>query len=98
MTKQRRNYKRLGTVEFSEEEEEEEEDKRITEKIAEAEKELEETRVSFRWGKDQLAIVKRAADLMGIPYQTFLKLAVYEHALAVLKDSKPLVKRTLDAA
>ena len=93
MAKQRRNYKRLGTVELSEEE-----DKRITEMIEQAEKELEETRVSFRWGKEQLAIVKRAADMMGIPYQTFLKLAVYEHALAVLKDGEPLVKRTLEVA
>ncbi len=93
MTKQRRNYKRLGTIEFSEEE-----DKRITEMIEQAEKELDETRVSFRWGKDQLEIVKRAADLMGIPYQTFLKLAVYEHALAVLNAGEPIVKRTLEVA
>ena len=93
MTKQRRNYKRLGTVEFSEKE-----DKRITKMIEQAEKELEETRVSFRWGKEQLEIIKRAADLMGIPYQTFLKLAVYEHALAVLKDGEPIVKRTLKTA
>jgi len=93
MTKKRRNYKDLGTVEFSEKE-----DKRITKMIEQAEKELEETRVSFRWGKDQLEIIKRAADLMGIPYQTFLKLAAYEHALAVLKDGDPIVKRTLEAA
>lgn len=93
MTKQSRNYKHIGTVELPEEE-----DKHISEMIEEAEKELEETRVSFRWGKEQLEVVKQAADLMGIPYQTFLKLAVYEHALAVLKDSKPLVKRTLDVA
>lgn len=93
MTKQRRNYKRLGDVELSEEE-----DKRITEMIDQAEKELDETRVSFRWGKEQLDLVKRAANLMGISYQTFLKLAVYEHALAVLKDGEPLVKRTLDVA
>lgn len=92
MAKQR-NYKRLGTVELSEEE-----DKHVSAMIDEAEKELDETRVSFRWGKEQLEIVKRAADLMGIPYQTFLKLAVYEHALAVLKDGEPLVKRTLEIA
>jgi predicted DNA binding CopG/RHH family protein len=91
--KQKRNYKRLGTVEFSEEE-----DKRITKMIEQAEKELEETRVSFRWGKDQLKIVRQAADMMGIPYQTFLKLAAYEHALAILKDGQPLVKRTFEAA
>jgi predicted DNA binding CopG/RHH family protein len=93
MTKQKRNYKKLGTVEFSEEE-----DKHITGMIEQAEKELEETRVSFRWGKEQLEIIRRAADLMGIPYQTFLKLAAYEHALAVLKDGEPLVRRTFEVA
>ena len=93
MAKQKRNYKSLGTVEFSEEE-----DKRVTKMIEQAEQELDETRVSFRWGKEQLKVVRHAADMMGIPYQTFIKLAVYEHALAVLKDSKPLVKRTFDAA
>jgi len=90
MAKQRKRYKNLGTVEFSEKE-----DKHVTDMIEQAEKELEETRVSFRWDKEPLALVKRAANLMGIPYQTFLKLAAYEHALAVLQDAQPLVKRTL---
>ncbi len=93
MKKKKRNYKRLGTVEFSEEE-----DNRVSKMIEEAEKELEETRVSFRWGAQQLDTIKRAAALMGIPYQTFLKLAAYEHALAVLKDGEPLVKRTFEVA
>lgn len=93
MTKKRRNYKELGPIELPEEE-----DRRIAAMIEQAEKELEETRVSFRWGKEQIEVVKKAANLMGIPYQTFLKLAVYEHALAVLKSSEPIVKRTLEAA
>lgn len=38
-------------------------------------------RVSFRWGAPQLAVVKRAADLLGVPYQTYLKQAVMERAL-----------------
>lgn len=55
---------------------------------AEADAELDETRVCFRWGKEQLEVVKKAADTIGVPYQTFLKLAVYQHALNVLKDAQ----------
>jgi predicted DNA binding CopG/RHH family protein len=77
----RRNYKDLGTIELSEEE-----DKRIGEMIADADKEIEGTRVSFRWGKEQLAVVKQAADQMGVPYQTFMKMCVYQRALDLLKD------------
>jgi predicted DNA binding CopG/RHH family protein len=54
---------------------------------AEADAELDETRICFRWGKEQLDIVKRAANAVGVPYQTFLKLAVYEHAIEVLKNA-----------
>jgi predicted DNA binding CopG/RHH family protein len=36
--------------------------------------------VSFRWGKGQLALVKRAASLAGVPYQTYLKLVVFRQA------------------
>ncbi len=83
----RRNYKELGDIELSEEE-----DKKVTAMIEQAEKELEDLRISFRWGKEQLDVVKRAADTIGVPYQTFLKMAVYQRALDVLKDvasSKP---------
>ena len=54
---------------------------------AEADAELDETRICFRWGKEQLEIVKRAANTVGVPYQTFLKLAVYQHAIEVLKNA-----------
>jgi len=55
---------------------------------AEADAELDETRICFRWGKEQLKVVKKAADCVGVPYQTFLKMAVYQQALDVLKDIK----------
>lgn len=82
MTKQRRKFKRIGTVELPEAE-----DKRITKMIEEAEKELDETRVSFRWGKEQLDLVKRAAKQMGVPYQTYLKQVVYRQCLIDLKSA-----------
>ncbi len=73
----------LGTVELDPET-----DAKVSRMIAEADKEIEETRVSFRWGKEQLAIVRRAAEQMGVPYQTFIKMCVYQRALDVLKDVK----------
>ncbi len=86
--KKRIHYKKLGAVELSEKE-----DKRVTEIIELSEKELKDTRVSFRWGQYQLAIVRHAANLMGVPYQTFLKLTVYERALAVLKDARMIANK-----
>lgn len=77
----RRNYEELSDIKLSEEE-----DNRITAMIEQAEEGLEELRVSFRWGKEQLAVVKEAAQRMGVPYQTFLKMSVYQRALDVLKD------------
>lgn len=73
----------LGTVELDPET-----DAKVSRMIAEADKEIEETRVSFRWGKEQLAMVRQAAEQMGVPYQTFIKMSVYQRALDVLKDVK----------
>jgi hypothetical protein len=55
--------------------------------IAEADQELSETRVNFRWGKEQLDLVKRAADQMGVPYQTYIKQVVYRQCLLDLKTT-----------
>jgi predicted DNA binding CopG/RHH family protein len=73
----------LGTVELDPET-----DAKVSRMIEEADKEIEETRVSFRWGKEQLATVRQAAEQMGVPYQTFIKMCVYQRALDVLKDVK----------
>jgi len=88
----KRNYEELEDLELSPDE-----DLRITEMIEKAEEELEATRVSFRWNKDSLQIVKLAAQLIGVPYQTFMKQVVYEHAMQVLKDSTA-IKKSTDAA
>jgi uncharacterized protein (DUF1778 family) len=91
MTK-RRNYEELGGIELPKEE-----DAQITGMIDQAERELDDTRVSFRWGKEQLEVVKRAAQVMGIPYQTFMKQVVFERAMSILKDADAIKKPT-DAA
>jgi predicted DNA binding CopG/RHH family protein len=84
----RRNYKDLG--EFTMPPELVEKVERMT---AEADAEIEAARVNFRWGKPQLDIVKLAAQNMGVPYQTLIKLVVYQHALSILKDVEAVKKK-----
>ena len=60
---------------------------KVEKMIAEAEREIVETRVNFRWGKAQLKLVKRAARQMGVPYQTYIKQVVYRQCLQDLKTT-----------
>lgn len=46
---------------------------------------LDGARVNFRWGREQLAFVKRAAAVMGVPYQTYIKQAAFRQAAADLQ-------------
>ena len=59
---------------------------KVARMTAEADAEIEAARVTFRWGKAQLDLVKRAANSMGVPYQTLIKLVVYQQALLILKN------------
>ena len=70
----------------------------LTRLLALLDRRRQETRVSFRWGKEQLAIVKQAAEKMGVPYQTFMKMCVYERALDLLKDVQAAKPDDKDAA
>ena len=45
----------------------------------------EEVRVNFRWKAAPVAVVKRAAALAGIPYQSYIKLVAFRQAVADLK-------------
>jgi len=47
-----------------------------------AQQEGAEVRVNFRWGQEQLALVKEAARLQGLPYQIYIKKALYDRAKA----------------
>src|SRR5712692_5006050 len=49
-----------------------------------AEQEGAQVRVNFRWGAEQLAIVKEAARVQGLPYQVYIKTALYDRASADL--------------
>ena len=48
--------------------------------VVQAEKELAECHVNFRWQREQLDLVKRAAEEIGVPYQTYIKLCVFRQA------------------
>ena len=56
-------------------------DRKIQQMTRQADEDIAEARVSFRWGKEQLSFVKRVAATMGVPYQTYIKQAVYRQAL-----------------
>lgn len=60
---------------------------RLDAAIAQADAELEAARVNFRWGVAQVDVVKRAADLAGVPYQTYIKQVVFRQAMDDLKDA-----------
>lgn len=75
----------------------EEEDAQIRAMIEQAEQDIvDEARVNIRWPKAQLGVIKRAAALFGMPYQTYLKQAAFRQAVDDLKairdvcgDEKP---------
>jgi predicted DNA binding CopG/RHH family protein len=50
-----------------------------------AERPAEEARVNFRWGREQLDFVRRAAAAMGVPYQTYIKQAAFRQAAVDLQ-------------
>lgn len=54
----------------------------------EADREIAAGTVTLRWGKEQIAVVKRAAWLMGIPYQTYMKQVVFKQALADVQQAE----------
>lgn len=59
----------------------EELDALISKKTEQAEQELEQTRMQIRWGTSQVEIIKRAAKLIGIPYQTYAKQILFRQAM-----------------
>jgi len=68
-----------------------EEDADVSEMVTrleeEADREIAAGTVTLRWGKDQIAVVKRAAATMGVPYQTYLKQVVFKQALADIEHA-----------
>jgi predicted DNA binding CopG/RHH family protein len=69
-----------------------EEDEELSEWITrledEAERDIAAGTVTLRWGKEQIDVVKRAAGILGVPYQTYLKQVVFRQALADIEQAK----------
>lgn len=86
------NAKRRDYEELPDEELPPEVDAKVRAMIEQAEREIEETRVNFRWGKVQVDTVKRAAALAGVPYQTYIKQIVFRQAVADLRAAEGVVK------
>jgi predicted DNA binding CopG/RHH family protein len=59
----------------------------VTRLEEEAERDIAAGSVTLRWGKEQIAVVKRAAAIMGIPYQTYLKQVVFKRALSDIEQA-----------
>jgi len=57
----------------------------------EAEQDIAAGTVTLRWGKEQIAVIKRAAALMGVPYQTYLKQVVFRQALADIEQAETVL-------
>jgi predicted DNA binding CopG/RHH family protein len=68
-----------------------EEDEETTELVTRleqaADQEIAAGTVSLRWGKEQIAVVKRAAAILGVPYQTYLKQVVFRQALTDIEQA-----------
>lgn len=85
----RRRYRELPDIELGREL-----DEKIRTMTELADRDVEETRVSFRWGRKQLATVKRAAEALGVPYQTYIKQVVFRQAIADIRDVESIAGRT----
>ena len=62
-----------------------EENAKIEEMTEQAEKDIKELkeglRINFRWDKEHLAVVKKAAELIGVPYQIYIKDSLFRRAI-----------------
>lgn len=65
----------------------------VTRLEAAADRELATGTVTLRWGREQIGIVKRAAALMGVPYQTYLKQVVFRQALDDIERTEAALAR-----
>ena len=82
----RRAYKDLPDIELGPKL-----DAKVQVMTEQADRDIREARVNFRWGMPQLATVKRAADLLGVPYQTYIKQVVLKQAIADIRDAEAVV-------
>ena len=72
-----------------------EEDADVSEQVdrleAAADRDVAAGTVTLRWGREQIAVVKRAAGLMGVPDQTYMKQVVFTQALADIERAEAVL-------
>jgi predicted DNA binding CopG/RHH family protein len=63
--------------------------------IAQADAELESRKanVNFRWEAAPLDVVRQAAELAGVPYQTWMKQVLYKEAIAAITAARAVDPR-----
>ncbi len=72
--------------------------KMVTALEEEADREVAAGTVILHWGEEQIAVVKRAADILGVPYQAYLKQVVFRQALADIEHASAARTRKRSAA
>ena len=94
--KETRKHEILEDIELDEEEA-----ARFEAAIAQADSERSEVRVNFRWTSHQLDLVKKAAELTGVGYQSYMKMALYRVAVEDIEkhsrvhQSTPAIQKAL---
>jgi predicted DNA binding CopG/RHH family protein len=73
--------------------EDEETSEMVTRMEREADEEIAASTVTLRWGREQVDVVKRAAGIMGVPYQTYLKQVVFRQAVEDIERAQVLGKQ-----
>jgi predicted DNA binding CopG/RHH family protein len=51
--------------------------------------------VTLRWGKEQIALAKRSAVIMGIPYQTYLKQVGFRQAMSDIEQAQSVLNKKM---
>jgi predicted DNA binding CopG/RHH family protein len=65
----------------------------VTRMEEEADREIAAGTVTLRWGREQIDVVKRAAAILGVPYQTYLKQVVFKQALADIQQAESVLAK-----
>jgi predicted DNA binding CopG/RHH family protein len=76
-------YQVLGDIQLSAEEE-----AVVQQQMEQLEREPLPVSTALRWGRQQLDLVRRAAALAGVPYQTYLKMAAIRAAINDLRVAR----------
>jgi len=83
---QRRSYRELPDIELGPEL-----DQKIRAMTETADQDIAAAQIAFSWGPDQLATVKRAAAIIGVSYQSYIKQVLLRQALMDIRSAEGIV-------